>query len=161
MLSIEQISRIYLQGVQEAYRQDMADKGMNASGGTAQAIRVQEQDGGGQVVGLKHMEQLIFGRRPGKFPGESLEQAISNMLKWINSKGIVPNDPNTSLRSLAFLFARKIARHGTDIFQGKRQGLSITNQLAEMNRKLSKDIGEAFKFKVVEELKKKRINGNP
>ena len=59
---------------------------------------------------MKYTEQLIFGRRPGKFP------PIAAIEKWIMDKGITLEGKITA-SSLAFLIARKIAKEGTKYFQ--------------------------------------------
>ena len=56
-----------------------------------------------RLVGEKYTEQLVFGRRPGKFP------PVKAIEQWIIDKGIQPMDDNLKVSSLAFLIARKIA----------------------------------------------------
>jgi hypothetical protein len=58
-------------------------------------------------------------------PPEAIEQ-------WIRDKGITPNNPKTTIKQLAFLFNRKMATRGTDIFIGKRSGLSF-DQIVDKN----------------------------
>lgn len=66
-----------------------------------------------------------YGRRPGKQP------PIDAMEAWINKTGMVPypdeNGKTPSVRSLAFLIARKIGREGT-------KGKGIIHDIVERNR---------------------------
>lgn len=64
------------------------------------------------IVGTHYTEQLVYGRKPGKFP------PIKDIERWIYEKGIKLEN-NIKLSSLAFLIARKIAKEGTTYF---RQG---------------------------------------
>lgn len=66
-----------------------------------------------------------YGRRPGKQP------PIDAMEAWINKTGMVPypdeNGKTPSVRSLAFLIARKIGREGT-------KGKGIIHDIVERNQ---------------------------
>ncbi len=63
------------------------------------------------LSGLDYTNQLVFGRKPGKFP------PIKAIEQWIQDKGIAAIGKDISISSLAFLIARKIAREGTKYFQ--------------------------------------------
>lgn len=87
------------------------DLGMKASGqwvDTIEAITVRLS---GSIWAQHYTEQLVDGRRPGKFP------PISAIEQWIIDKGIKPIDEKISTSSLAFLIARKISREGTEYFK--------------------------------------------
>jgi len=90
------------------------DLGMKASGlwESELAIEIESNDGRttARLSGLKYTEQLVFGRKPGKFP------PIKAIEQWIIDKGITLEN-NIKASSLAFLIARKIAKEGTKYFR--------------------------------------------
>lgn len=97
-------------------KQDLIKKhiqlGMKASGNWINSLTVFTDKDTGRISGEKYTEQLIFGRRPGKFP------PINAIKKWIIDKGIIRRiKGKITISSLAFLIARKIARSGTRYFQ--------------------------------------------
>lgn len=142
-----QISKL-LDGVREAIVQDQKDKGMVSSGKSAASIKKQVDYYSGKLLGASYFFQQKFGRRPGKFP------PISAMLDYIREKGITPRDPKTSERQLAFLFARKIAREGTSIFQGTKSGLSIEDKMPKLLSDFKKDVIREFKVNLIGQIKK-------
>ena len=86
--------------------------GMRSSGKWANSTEVESGEFFGRVLGEPYTEQLVDGRKPGKFP------PIQAIEQWIIDKGIVANiEGNITVSSLAFLIARKIAREGTKYFQ--------------------------------------------
>ena len=107
-------------------REDQSAKGITASGRSSDSLAYGTNETGGQLTGSNYFYWQIVGRKPGKFaPPEAIEQ-------WIKDKGITPNDPKTTIKQLAFLFNRKMATKGTDIFIGKRSGLSF-DQIVDKN----------------------------
>lgn len=110
-------------------------------------MRVVTTADGGQLFGAESMWYLKYGRGPGKFPPKQ------RMIDSIEARGIVP-EQGTSIEQLAFLFARKIARFGTDIFMGKRKGVDIDEPFETRTAKFIKDIGKRFTLNVVDKLKK-------
>lgn len=83
--------------------------GMKASGQWIESLENRSKGLSGQLWGEAYTEQLVNGRKPGKFP------PIKIIEKWIYDKGITPQ--NISYSSLAFLIARKIAKEGTEYFK--------------------------------------------
>lgn len=83
--------------------------GMKASGKWIESLENRSKGLSGQLWGEAYTEQLVNGRKPGKFP------PIKMIEKWIYDKGITPN--GISYSSLAFLIARKIAKEGTEYFK--------------------------------------------
>jgi hypothetical protein len=107
-------------------REDQSAKGITASGRSSDSLAYGTDESGGQLTGSNYFYWQIVGRKPGKFaPPEAIQQ-------WIRDKGITPNDPKTTIKQLAFLFNRKMATKGTDIFIGKRSGLSF-DQIVDKN----------------------------
>ena len=89
--------------------------GMKASGLWESELEISidgdESKSSSKVLGLNYTEQLVFGRKPGKFP------PIKAIEQWIQDKGIAAIGKNISTSSLAFLIARKIAQEGTNYFK--------------------------------------------
>lgn len=84
------------------------EKGMRASGKWAESLEAQIVGNRGIILGEPYTQQLEHGRTAGKFP------PIDMIEQWIQDKGILAIDADITLKSLAFLIARKIARQGYD-----------------------------------------------
>lgn len=132
----------FLQGVKEAYIQDQEQKGMRVTGKSAASLQIVETKDGGELIGVGYWVQQYFGRKPGSFP------PIVSIQKWIVARGIKPFNPKTSLRSLAFLFARAIANAGTLIWQKKKKGIDIKDKLPALYKQLKQDIKKEVKAKL-------------
>lgn len=81
-------------------------KGMRASGKWAESLDSEVIGNKGVITGESYTEQLEYGRSAGGFP------PIEQIEQWIQDKGILAIDADITLKSLAFLIARKIARQG-------------------------------------------------
>lgn len=119
MTYLETIETV-LEGIAEDMIKDQSSKGMRASGKSAESFEIKMSESGGDLYGAAHWYWQINGRRPGPF-----KDGIEKMLDWIKRKGITPRDKNTTLRQLAFLFARKITERGNDIYLKKRPGIAF------------------------------------
>lgn len=122
--------RVFLDETAELIRKAIREKNVsgfappNASGRLAASVKVEDTAAGGMVTANSYLEQVIYGRGPGKFP------PISAIESWIKDKGINTNIP---VRSLAFLIARRIAEEGTATFRkfkGQDSGL-LSEALAD------------------------------
>ena len=95
-------------------RQELITKheqlGMKASGQWVETVENRSQRLSGQLWGQHYTEQLVNGRKPGKFP------PIKAIEEWILDKNI-PITGKIKISSLAFLIARKIAKEGTKYYQ--------------------------------------------
>jgi hypothetical protein len=132
-MDISQSIGVLLDGVRESYIADQKVKGIRSSGKSAASLRIEAKPLSGAVYGAKYFVQQTVGRKPGKFP------PLDDIVDWIRAKRIKPEGKTTE-RQLAFLFARKIAQKGTDIFQGKRQGIDIDEQVKKLNEEFLKNI---------------------
>lgn len=83
--------------------------GMKASGKWIESLENRSKRLSGVLMGEPYTEQLVNGRKPGKFP------PVAMIRQWIEDKGITPQDITVS--SLAFLIARKIAKEGTQYYK--------------------------------------------
>jgi hypothetical protein len=97
-------------------------KGMRASGDFANSLEVQINGLNAKILGNDYAQQLETGRLAGKSP------PISAITKWINDKGIAGRiEGKISIKSLAFLIARKISREGWN-----RQGYGGVELISEV-----------------------------
>lgn len=111
------------------------------------ALRSVETDNGAAMMGPHHFWYTIFGRGPGKFPPPDA------MVKFVEGNPDMLVDAqqtnkNITKYSLAYLMGRKIAKYGTDIFQGKKPGINLLGamekNLPELTRAVAKN--EAVKI---------------
>lgn len=136
-----------LNGVRQAYIDDQKAKGIRSSGKSASSLKIRVDANSGTLTGVRYFYKQKFGRKPGRFP------PIDDILDWIREKRITPRDPKTTERQLAFLFARKIAQSGTDIFEGKRPALNVEDKIKELVAQFAKNIATEFKDKIIITLK--------
>lgn len=154
-----------LDGVRQAYLDDMTAKGMNASGKTASSLTKEVNQNSGTLFGASNLYQLKHGRKPGKFP------PIDDIIDWLRAKNIQPKQTNFQkrlsakgqaidqegeYRTLAFLIARKIAEKGSDIFTGKRPALNVDDKIKVLQEEFLKSITKDFKTEIIETLKKSK-----
>lgn len=140
---------LLLDKVRDLLIQDQKDKGIRTTGQSAEEIKkTVNGDRGGELTGPHYFRQQKDGRKPGKF---APPQAI---LQWIKDKGITPRDPKTSLESLAFLFNRKLAREGSDIYLGRRPALNINEKLKELLKEFRDNTRKGMKGKITESIKR-------
>ena len=131
---------IFFKSVIGQIRTDQGAKGITASGRSSDSLAYGTDATGGQLTGSNYFYWQIVGRKPGKFaPPEAIEQ-------WIRDKGITP-EGRTTVKQLAFLINRKMATKGTDIFIGKRSGLSF-QEIVDKN--ISILLGNIAQLKVKE-----------
>lgn len=142
----------FLQGVKNAYISDQKAKGMRVTGASAASLTIVETKDGGELIGVGYWVQQARGREPGKFP------PILSIQKWIMKRGIKPFNPKTSIRSLAYLFARAIAKAGTLIWQGQKPGVDIKDKLPELKKQLREDVKKELikKINIVKIIRKKK-----
>ena len=136
-----------LDEVKKSYIEDQAAKGIRSSGASAKSLKTHPKPTGGTLTGSAYFYQQMHGRKPGKFP------PVSDILEWIKTKGITPKDSRTSIKSLAFLFARKIAERGTDIFQKKRPTLDPGEKVQTLVAAFSREVAKDLKKEIITSLK--------
>ncbi len=105
------MSKEVLQKEFESLKEDLIQsydsKGMRASGKWANELEVVVEENRGTLLGLEYSQQLETGRSSGKQPPSSVIE------QWIYDKGIDSTiESNISVKSLAYLIARKIGREG-------------------------------------------------
>lgn len=120
-MTTQEIISEYLSKIQQGIKDDAAAKNQKIP---VSSFRIEATETQGKLYAAHYFQYLVTGRGPGKFPPpdvmEDYVKANPAMLedarriwKYINEKG------------LAFLIGRKIARYGTDIFTGRKQGIDL------------------------------------
>jgi len=138
-MTVKQALNKLLTGVEKAYKTDL--KRFKASGSTEKSIRKEStigKDLKGSIYAQESIYYLMFGRKPGKFP------PISAMLEYIRAKRIKPKG-KISERSLAFLFARSIAKKGTKIYQGEVKALNVDDKIETLQKEFAENLNISFK----------------
>lgn len=157
MTSIEKL----MEEARKAIIQEQRDKKIRASGRSARSLQILYRGNLGsaegatlfgsdyeaKIVGEDYFRYQQDGRGPGGFP------SIEKMLAWIKIKRIIPRD-KISLKSLAYLFARKIATVGTDIFTGKRPGLNIKDTIIKLVKKFGDEFAKEKRKQLIDRAKR-------
>jgi len=124
----------------------MIERKMPSSGATAKSLEIQEIARGAQLAGADNLQQLITGRRPGRF------MPPDRALQYVKDKKITPRPDKRgripSLKSLAYMINRKLAMKGSDIFLGKRLGLNIKSIMKEVQPTLKQALIKAGKIEI-------------
>jgi hypothetical protein len=122
------------------------DKNLRASGNFERIVNIRFE-GRQPVLEIPYYTKFItngVGSKGGYNPW-AIEQ-------WIRDKGILARDPKTgrfrTFKQTAFAIAKKIENEGTDIYQGKREGLYLTTAI---NRGLGKKM-PGLANKIVEDI---------
>lgn len=118
----------------------------NASGKLAESLRYEATEESLKVYALDYIYYLQFGRKPGKKPPKAV------IRKWIDDKGIVPEERNgktISKDSLAFLIQRAIGEKGTMIYQ--QGGSDLLSSI--INEEFIRSTREQLIFNIVESVK--------
>jgi len=106
-MTTQQILNIEFELIRQDLIKAINQKGMTASGESAESLEVISSIDSAKIVGNKNFEQLEYGRRAGKMP------PISAIKQWIEDKGlVVRTGKKISTTSLAWAIAKKIQKVG-------------------------------------------------
>lgn len=88
------------------------------------SLRHEANEEGGVYFAADYFKYLIYGRGPGKFPPPD------KMTAWVEANPDVLARAKQvykylTAQQLGFLIGRKIAKEGTDIYSGKKQGIDL------------------------------------
>lgn len=100
-------------------------KGLRAFGTFQNELRHTVTEDSGQILAPGHAVQMILGRRPGAMPPI---QAIED---WIRVKGLDLNP---------WAVAKSIARRGTSIHRGDREGLDVMEAVNKHKGEFTKEL---------------------
>lgn len=146
MLTGQQAIVGFLTAVMVDIKRTQEEKGIIASGKSAESLQVLESEGGASLTGDGSFFFQDQGRKPGKLP------PILNIMAWLKAKGLNYNP---------WAVAVKQAQDGTRIFQDKKKGLQL-DKIVMANKKefltaVAKQIGQD----VLQEIKKSTIKFKP
>jgi hypothetical protein len=131
--------------------EDQQSKGIKASGKSMASLSVQNvTETGGELVGASYFHFQIYGRGPTKSGSGKGEPLRVRLIQWIKDKGITPD--GISIKSLAFLIARKIHQKGTDIFLGERPGLYVFTIFDKQVKAFESEVQQTMYAKIREQL---------
>lgn len=116
------------------------------------SLRFEVDETEGIYFAADYFKYLIYGRGPGKFPPPA------KMEEWVIANPDVLSRARHVYRSLTekqlgFLIGRKIAREGTDIFSGKKQGIDLLGVMEANMPTLLKELAKNEAIKIVTDLK--------
>lgn len=140
-----EIIKKYLDTTVETIRADAESKKQRIPN-----LRVEASETSGQVISSDYFKYLVLGRGPGKAPPpEKMLKVVEDHPEMLAEARKVFK--NIVAKGLAYLIGRKIARHGTDIFQGKKPGVDLIGSMEKGMPDLLSAIGraEAVKFLTV------------
>lgn len=105
------------------------------------SFRVEVEGNGGKFWTAHYMQYLIYGRPPGGMPplepiAEWAEKNIRNPVRE-NKDGTFSFIP---YESLAFAIAKKIQERGTEIWEGKREGVDLLGVMESNMPQFLKDL---------------------
>lgn len=118
-----------------------------ASGDTIGTFEPVASDTEAQLSGNQSFFTIVegIGRKPGKQP------PIDTIVKWIEDKRI---SYDGSLRSFAYLVARKIGKEGNAVFTGKRKGIEFDKIIKTNEELFEKELADYFEDKLVSDIDK-------
>lgn len=107
---------------------------------------------GGQLWAADYFKYLVLGRGPGKAPPPDKMTAFveANPELLENARAAFKN---ITAKGLGYIIGQKIAREGTDIFQGKKPGIDFIGVMDANQEKLIEDLAMAELSKIETALK--------
>lgn len=137
MLASEVILQ-FLTKVEEGIIDDAATKNQKIP---VSSFRLEVSENGGKFWAAHYMQYLIYGRPPGGMPplepiAEWAEKNISRPVRE-NKDGTFSFIP---YESLAFAIAKKIQERGTEIWEGKREGIDLLGIMESNMPQFLKDL---------------------
>ena len=108
---------------------------LSASGKARSSISFTATDKALYIEGLARVVFMIFGRASGKMP------PIDPIRRWVEQKLGVSEDES---EGIAWGIAKKIAKEGTNIFNGKAKGLRIEVTLSILNKEILSEITTVY-----------------
>jgi hypothetical protein len=136
MISNSQILTKFFLNVINDIQKDAAQKNQKVP---ISSFRFEVDEYRGLLFGADYFKYLIYGRGPGGFPPppKMLEWVQDNPEIFARAKQVFKY---LTERQLAFLVGRKIARMGTDIHTGKKQGIDFLGILEDNKEEFLKQI---------------------
>lgn len=122
--------------IMEDVKADMRRQDMHATGETEKLfeVKMHAKDNilEAQLWGPSYLASLITGRGPtkksGGSGGETLQQAL---FRWIQAKGIIPDDPKMTQESLSWAMAIHMHNHGNVLYQKRGNTGILSNHITD------------------------------
>lgn len=151
MASTKSILDLFFASVIEGLRQDAEAKGQKFP---SDKLRTETDDISGKLYAPHYVQYLFYGRGPGKAPPpEAMTQFVDSNPEILQRARQVYR--NITSQQLGFLIGRKIAREGTDIYSGKREGIAFLEIMEKNTPDLFKTIARNEAIKVATDLHSK------
>jgi len=139
----------YLQRVSKDIKADQKQKKLVASGNSLNShVIIMGTKNRNSLIASSYYPFIVEGRGPGKFPPPD------KIMDWLIEKKIQPRDENMSLKSLAFLIGRKMAKEGSQIHRGDREGIDFLEIATKNEGVLYRQVGKAMADQVTDSLLK-------
>lgn len=126
----------FLTKVEEGIIEDAATKNQKIP---VSSFRIEVEEDSGKFFAAHYMQYLIYGRPPGKQPppdamldfvqkNPDMLDSARRQFKYITEQG------------LAYIIGRKIAERGTEIWEGKRDGIDLLGVMESNMPQFLKDL---------------------
>jgi hypothetical protein len=111
------------------------------------SLRYEVDEVRGTYYAADYFKYLIYGRGPGKAP------PVDKMLAWVNAQPETQQWKEYERQSLAYVVGQKIARQGTEIYEGKRPGIDLLGVMEKNMPSLLETITRNEVVKIATDLK--------
>jgi len=135
---------VFFSKVTDGLIADSKEKGQNIP---VSSLRYETDEVKGTYYAADYFKYLIYGRGPGKAP------PVDKMLEWVNAQPELQQWKEYERKSLAYVVGQKIARQGTDIYEGKRPGIDLLGVLEKNMPTLLETITRNEVMKIATDLK--------
>jgi hypothetical protein len=130
------ILKFFFERLKKSIADDASSKGQKAP---VDKLRVEIDEKGGRLFAPHYFKYIITGRGPGKQPPPDA------MLEFVQKNPEIYAQAKATFKyltepQLAYLIGRKIARQGTDIYEGKKPGIDLLGIMEKELPELYKDI---------------------
>lgn len=120
--------------------QNLAKYGRNATGDTGRSLRIQLNPDGGALMGRTFFSTLEVGRGPTRDFTPHTPTLFQQILRWVQAKGVYPDDPNMTQTSLAIAITKRIHKSGTMLFRKKQRqdiySTAVQRAIKSINQRL-------------------------
>lgn len=117
--------------------------------GASQEFEIRFEGTKVQLLGANYIRYLVYGRPPGKFPPvKKIKEYVSrnNIMIEIDGRALTENQ-------VAYVIGRSIARNGTLIYRGQKEGLELNRIVDNFADRLVEDIANEALENIKTELK--------
>lgn len=138
------VMKTYFDRIIEGLKSDASSKNQKIP---VSSLRYEIDDKGGRLFGAHYFKYLFTGRGPGKAP------PVDDMLDYVRKNPQILSEMKQRWKYInengaAYIIGQKIAKHGTDIHEGKKQGIDFLGVVEKAMPDLMKELArnEAISF---------------